>query len=1078
MTTKEEFCLSAQFGSEGPAGAPGKDGLTPFINAAGNWQIGPTDTGVKAQAENGSPGKDGLTPFVNEAGNWQIGPNDTGVAARAKDGRDGQNGASGQDASVDVAGTETLDPEEKAEVINQGTTQNAKLFFKIPRGERGEETTLRQPHYDSFEALALAHPTGTVQEAYVVGSLNDVYIWDPVVHNWVSVGRLGWLPAIFEDFKNETTARLTELSREVGLRLTLEQANGLYAPKQDTYSKTEVDELIKQCKPEEYELPAATADTLGGVKVGAGLTMDENGVLSADEQAKDPGDFNDLENGPAIDGQKLTSESTAKGLGLFAKNNLLGGNAITIDEVPPEGGIDEYTKACWHFDKDGLDAVGGVIIPRDNTFNNLRINQLNKKFGEGSAAGFPRFDYFKTSYNNYLVNAAAWNLNSDADFTVDFWVTTPKHLNQTDFRFGFLNGSSNKIYATVKVKADKTITVWPSTVKDTFSTVDGLTFYGPADTDKSATVEMKEDWAHLAATYDGTAKKMSVFVDGVRVLEEDYSDVITGDYVFMYFGFAATVDQSGAPAWVDELRVSSIIRYENNFTPATMPYCGDAENTGQFFVNWHKPEEESGADITKYLTNCVLEAPNGGVAKVSGRRWYDYWGTLSASQKADRSAVYFTSSLQCKNHYTQAQLNGNWVVISKVKFVYDKISSTGVGGRIVSVGGKRITSPNTNTSFADIRLKNVSNAIGTFKAIIFPTDWTDTESYVINSNVAPELDKWYWTKLQKNGNTFTLSYSTDGINYTVLGSLSNVPEFEEIVEDTGQFLLSAATSTATKRWYYDLSSNKFNNLFLGEDLTPLITYEETPDSIKINKGLKVLIPNELNADGTLKNIIYVLPQALEADIPTENGKYFIALYQDGSAAFYKKESLKVAYTMLSVTLNDSDIWYSPKFNYFKIKEAGSWQIKYFAIVGEVDVSNGIIKESSFGMPANLTVPNMNYTLCNVDYVVDRYDDGSGNGYVKYKSGALEQWTRCSINAHILTWPLPFPANTYHVLGVAFCEYDFAGALTDQAPAQGGFGNDAAYNVQLKKQNCETLAFDHHARNACPPYVTFFARYNP
>ena len=31
-----------------------------------------------------------------------------------------------------------------------------------------------------------------------------------------------------------------------------------------------------------YTLPKASADTLGGVKVGAGLSVDENGVLSAD----------------------------------------------------------------------------------------------------------------------------------------------------------------------------------------------------------------------------------------------------------------------------------------------------------------------------------------------------------------------------------------------------------------------------------------------------------------------------------------------------------------------------------------------------------------------------------------------------------------------------------------------------------------------------------------------------------------------------------------------------------------------------------------------------------------------------
>ncbi|MCG9792469.1 SGNH/GDSL hydrolase family protein [Flavobacterium algicola] len=75
----------------------GEDGLTPFINTSGNWQIGDVDTGVKAQGEDGiTPqkgtdyvdGEDGLTPFINQAGNWQIGDTDTGVKALGEDGKD------------------------------------------------------------------------------------------------------------------------------------------------------------------------------------------------------------------------------------------------------------------------------------------------------------------------------------------------------------------------------------------------------------------------------------------------------------------------------------------------------------------------------------------------------------------------------------------------------------------------------------------------------------------------------------------------------------------------------------------------------------------------------------------------------------------------------------------------------------------------------------------------------------------------------------------------------------------------------------------------------------------------------
>ncbi|MDO4771879.1 MAG: collagen-like protein, partial [Porphyromonas sp.] len=43
----------------------------------------------------GAKGEDGLTPFVNEKGNWQIGDKDTGIQARGRDGEKGDKGEKG-----------------------------------------------------------------------------------------------------------------------------------------------------------------------------------------------------------------------------------------------------------------------------------------------------------------------------------------------------------------------------------------------------------------------------------------------------------------------------------------------------------------------------------------------------------------------------------------------------------------------------------------------------------------------------------------------------------------------------------------------------------------------------------------------------------------------------------------------------------------------------------------------------------------------------------------------------------------------------------------------------------------------
>lgn len=72
-------------GDKGDNGASGSDGLTPYIGDNGNWWIGTTDTGVKAQ---GNTGTDGQTPHIGDNGNWWIGTTDTGVKAQGDKGAD------------------------------------------------------------------------------------------------------------------------------------------------------------------------------------------------------------------------------------------------------------------------------------------------------------------------------------------------------------------------------------------------------------------------------------------------------------------------------------------------------------------------------------------------------------------------------------------------------------------------------------------------------------------------------------------------------------------------------------------------------------------------------------------------------------------------------------------------------------------------------------------------------------------------------------------------------------------------------------------------------------------------------
>lgn len=70
-------------------GKEGNAGETPYVGENGNWWVGSSDTGVKAEGEDGGQGQ---TPYVGSNGNWWIGTEDTGVKAKGEDGKNGEDG--------------------------------------------------------------------------------------------------------------------------------------------------------------------------------------------------------------------------------------------------------------------------------------------------------------------------------------------------------------------------------------------------------------------------------------------------------------------------------------------------------------------------------------------------------------------------------------------------------------------------------------------------------------------------------------------------------------------------------------------------------------------------------------------------------------------------------------------------------------------------------------------------------------------------------------------------------------------------------------------------------------------------
>ena len=76
-------------GPAGPSGENGEDGKDGADGATG--PAGPAGE----NGEDGKDGADGETPYIGDNGNWWIGTTDTGVKAEGQDGADGATGPAG-----------------------------------------------------------------------------------------------------------------------------------------------------------------------------------------------------------------------------------------------------------------------------------------------------------------------------------------------------------------------------------------------------------------------------------------------------------------------------------------------------------------------------------------------------------------------------------------------------------------------------------------------------------------------------------------------------------------------------------------------------------------------------------------------------------------------------------------------------------------------------------------------------------------------------------------------------------------------------------------------------------------------
>lgn len=216
---------------------------------------------------------------------------------------------------------------------------------------------------------------------------------------------------------------------------------------------------------------------------------------------------------------------------VYTTDNLIAGKNVTLTEVPPAGGIDEHTLACWHFDSDLVDSVASSTLAGGTFIGSYY------KFGPGGAS------VSKSTVYKFPDISKAYAC------TIDFWY---KKSTTTSFEIGFLNSltSGNNYGWSFRLSpSDNTILFGSRTPV-------GISW----TTQRSIPYTFGNDFIHVVCQRLNV-NKCQLFINGQLLLEGEPDGTL--EY--------QSITLAGA-AYVDELRISKVARYAEDFTPPTEPY--------------------------------------------------------------------------------------------------------------------------------------------------------------------------------------------------------------------------------------------------------------------------------------------------------------------------------------------------------------------------------------------------------------------------------------------------------------------------------------------------------------------------
>ena len=185
----------------------------------------------------------------------------------------------------------------------------------------------------------------------------------------------------------------------------------------------------------EYQLPVASQTTLGGIKVGNNLSIDQDGTLNAEKSTQS---YTELTNKPKINNVELDGEKSLNDLGIQAQ-----GNYATKEELPTKTSqLENDSNFISEIPVASTSTLGGIKvgdnleITADGILNALGGGNTEVKILSGDYDN-PIKLYEITEQGKYLINGRAKATKDDSPDSYDEnkYILIVLNVNNTIFQY-------------------------------------------------------------------------------------------------------------------------------------------------------------------------------------------------------------------------------------------------------------------------------------------------------------------------------------------------------------------------------------------------------------------------------------------------------------------------------------------------------------------------------------------------------------------------------------------------------------------------------------------------------------------